>query len=392
MKTHSKLGAAVIGMNIGEHHARAYQESPHVDLKAVCALSKKTRSRCKQELAVDVYEDMDELLARDDIHLVSVCTPDYTHREVAEKVLAAGKHMLLEKSIALTLDDADAIIKQADGTGTICTVGFEFRVNPVMLALKQLLESGELGEFKAMSLYYWRGPFRYNKSSRWIQRLECSGGVLVSEACHWFDLMRWFGGEVQDVQCNAQTQIHAETEYEDIAYAHLRFANGTHAQMSHSLAGFGTALIVWIFGTEASAWAYVKPMDGEDPFLGLGEPGEFGRVAVTSGYPHGEEERVRLLDGVRVATFGPEARELANIKDYAMDYAARVAGNEKPLCSLDDGRRSLEISLAARASALDGGQRVELPLSATVGEKATAGFLVEETMQRERTARPDSLA
>ena len=389
MNTHNRLGAAVIGMNIGEQHALAYQKSPHVDLKAVCAVSDKTRNRFGQELSVDVYEDMNDLLARDDIHIVSVCTPDYTHREVAEKVLAAGKHMLLEKSIALTLEDADAIIEQARGAGTICATGFEFRVNPVMLALKQLLNSGELGDFRAMSIYYWRGPFRYNKSSRWIQRLECSGGVLVSEACHWFDLIRWFGGEVQDVQCNAESQIHGETDYEDVAYAHLRFANGTHAQMSHSLAGFGTALIVWIFGTEASAWAYVKPMDGEDPFLGLGEPGEFGRVALTSAYPNQEEERARLLDGVRVTTFGPEAREIENIKDFAMEFAARVAGNKAPLCSLDDGRKSLEISLAARASALDGGQRVKLPLSSADSEKATAGFLVEETMQRERTARPE---
>lgn len=382
-----RLGAAVIGLNIGEYHAQGYWESPDVELRAVCALTQATLDRVHQRFPVDTYQNMDELLARDDIHIVSVCTPDYTHREVATKVLRAGKHMLLEKAIALTLDDARAIVDEAERAGTTCSIGYEFRVNPVLSRMKALFDGHHLGELKALSLYFWRGPFRYSKSSRWIQRSECSGGMLVAEACHWFDLFRWFGGEVADIQCTAKPDILHETDFEDIAYANLRFASGAVGQMSHTLTGFGAALLVWAVGSEASAWGYVKTMEGESPFLGLGWPGEYGRVAVIPGYPREDAERLRLVEGVRVNTYGIEAQEVENIKDYARLFAACVARGEQPPVTLEDGLKSLEVALAARASSLEEGSRIALPLSPAMHSKATQGFLVEGTLEREQSAR-----
>jgi predicted dehydrogenase len=128
-------------------------------------------------------------------------------------------------------------------------------------------------------------------------------------------------------------------------------------------------------------------MDGEDPFLGLGWPGEFGRVAVVPRYPHRDPERELLLEGVRVDTFGIEAREVENIKDYARQFAACVAEGRQPPITLEDGLKSLEIALAARTSSLEDGDRISLPLSASAHAKATDGFMVQGTVDRERNFR-----
>jgi predicted dehydrogenase len=378
------LGAAVVGLNVGRLHALGYWESPYVELRAVCDLVPEKLEWVRQQVPVDTYQDLETMLARDDIHLVSVCTPDYTHREVATQVLRAGKHLLLEKPIALTLDDAQAIMQEAARAGTICSIGYEFRINPVVQTLKALLGEGGLGELQAISMYFWRGPFQYGKSSRWIQRAECSGGLLVEEACHWFDLLRWFGGEVSEIQCYGAGGILPETDFEDVAFANMRFASGAIGQMSHVLAGFGTAFLIWVIGTRASAWGYFK--ETESPFLGLGWPGEYGRVAVIPGYPRTDADKPRLLEGIRVRTFGIEGKEQENIKDYAKLFAACVAQGRQPPVTLEDGYKSLELSLAARASSLTGGARVRLPLSPDDQARATQGFLTANTVAREKEA------
>lgn len=378
------LGAAVVGLNVGRLHALGYWESPFAELKAVCDLVPERLEWVRQQVPVDIYQDLAALLSRDDIHLVSVCTPDYTHREVATEVLRAGKHLLLEKPIALTLSDARAIMEEAERADTLCSIGYEFRVNSVVQTLKDLLEAGDLGELRAISMYFWRGPFQYGKSSRWIQRVECSGGLLVEEACHWFDLLRWFGGEVSEVQCYGVGGVLPETGFEDVAYVNLRFASGAAGQMSHCLAGFGTALLLWVVGSRASAWGYFK--ETESPFLGLGWPGEYGRVALIPGHPRTDADKPRLLEGVRVRTFGIEAKEQENIKDYAKLFAASVAQGRQPPVTLEDGYRSLELSLAARASSLTNGARVRLPLSPDDESRATEGFLTKDAVAREKEA------
>jgi len=378
------IGAAVVGLNAGLRHVLGYLDSPHVELKAVCDLVPDKFAAVQQLAPVDTYRDLDEMLARDDIQLVSVCTPDYTHREVATQVLRANKHLFLEKPIAQTLDDAQAILAEADKAGTYAGISYDFHVNPVIAGIKELLDSGRLGQLKNLVLSYWRGPFFYSKPSQWIQRLECSGGLIVAEACHWFDLARWLGGEIREVQCQGIGGIHPETDFEDIILANVQLTSGAVAQINHSLGGFGTAMLVWAVGTESSAWGYIK--EDESPFLGLGWPGEFGRLALIEGHPRTDAEKLRFEDGVLVRSFGVEARESDNTSRHAQLFAACLADGAPPPVSLADGLQALEISLAARASALQSGASVSIPLTSEMHQLATSALLVEGTMARERRA------
>lgn len=383
------LGAGVVGLGVGKTHCLGYAESEHVELRAVCDLVEERIEWAQERFGVDAYREADELLSREDIQVVSVCTPDYTHREMATKALRARKHVLLEKPMALTLADCEAIASEVESAGVVLSVDYEFRINPVVQELKRLVDSGELGEIAALSLYNWRGPFQYGKPGRWIQQLPCSGGMLVQETCHWFDLLRWFGGEVEEVSCLATDRILPETEFEDVAYANVRYRSGAIAHVTHVLAGFAPALLLWAFGTRTSAWAFIRPwVHGQSPplFLGLGNPGEYGRVAIAEGYPHSDEEKAELLDTVRVTTYGIQALERENTKDLVRKFAECVATGGVPPVSLEDGIRSVELSLAARASSLKGGAPVRLPLDLEAVALATEGFLTTDTLAQERKA------
>jgi predicted dehydrogenase len=383
------LGAGVIGLGVGRTHCLGYAESEHVELRAVCDLVDERREWAQERFDVDAYREADELLIRGDIQVVSVCTPDYTHREMVTKALQANKHVLLEKPMAITLPDCESIARQVERAGVTFTVDYEFRFNPVVQELKRLVDSGELGRVAAISLYFWRGPFQYSKPGRWIQQLPCSGGMLVQETCHWFDLLRWFGGEVENVSCQSTDRILPETQFEDVAYANVRFRSGAAGHVTHSLAGFAPVLLLWVFGTRTSAWAYVRPwIHDQNPalFLGMGNPGEYGRVAVAQGYPHTDEEKRRLLDTVRVTTYGSQALEQENTKDLVLTFAECVATGSTPLVTVEDGFRSVELSLAARASSLKDGAPVRLPLSQEMAELASEGFITTDTLIQEREA------
>jgi predicted dehydrogenase len=187
-----------------------------------------------------------------------------------------------------------------------------------------------------------------------------------------------------ELDCHGLGDILPETDFEDVAYVNMRYRSGASAQMSHVLAGFGTALLIWVVGTEASAWGYLK--GSEAPFLGLGWPGEYGRVALAPGHPHREADKARLLEGIRVQTYGIEASEPENIKDFVKLFAQAVAEGKPPQVTLEDGIQALELSLAARASSLDAGARIPLPLSSAAHARATAGFLLHNAVDRERRA------
>jgi len=111
-------------------------------------------------------------------------------------------------------------------------------------------------------------------------------------------------------------------------------------------------------------------------------------VAVVDGYPHTDEERLRLVEGVQVTAFGRNAWDVKCVKDYTKLFARCVAEGKQPLVPLEEGLKSLELSLAARASSLQEGKRVRLSLTPAMHAKATGGFLVEGTLERERAARP----
>ena len=334
------LGAGVIGLGVGRIHCEGYTESEDVELKAVCDISEERLKKAEKDFGVQGYKDVDSFLEREDIDIVSVCTPDYTHTEIALKVIESGKHLLLEKPMALTIEDCYKIENAIKNRGVVFSIDYEFRLNPVISKLKEIIDSGAIGRMAGVSFYYWRGPFEWTKPQRWIQKEKYSGGMIVEETCHWFDLIRWFGGEVKDIHCLTNGWVYSISDFEDIAYINCRYKSGAIAQLSHVLTGFDYLFNLWVFGTKGSAWAVQK--DDKHSYLGVGENEFYGLVST----------KLHTSKEINVKKFcTDECREYKNIKEHAKYFAHCVATGKEPLVSAEDGRKSVELALAARKSA-----------------------------------------
>lgn len=147
MQTAARTGFALVGAGVfGSRHAQAYSRHPWVDFVAVCDLAgERARQIAEQYGARTVYTNVDELLKEPDVVAVSVATPDSAHRDVAIACAQAGKHILVEKPLATTVEDAEAIVRAAREAGVILMVDFHNRVNPPFVAAREAIRRGDVG-------------------------------------------------------------------------------------------------------------------------------------------------------------------------------------------------------------------------------------------------------
>lgn len=338
------MKAGVIGLGIGKLHCEAYAKAKGVQLVAVCDLVEERLVWARNTYNVDTYKDVDEFLRREDIHMVSICTPDFTHVEIAKKVARSSKHILLEKPMALTLADCDIIIREVKKAGVICSIHYEMRLHPVIKEIKELIKSNRLGKIAAFSIYDFRQPFARDKVGKWIQKENLCGGMLVQETCHWFDLFRFLSEtEIAELQCYKNDWVHKDFDFEDIAYINCRFKDGSIGQISHTLAGFDDSLILWIVGTKGTIWALIK--------LGIPGKASFGKFGgFVTMKKHSTSRRPNRE--VAIKKFGKGCQERLVILERVRYYAEfEVTGKKPILSSMEDGKISLALSLAAKKSA-----------------------------------------
>jgi len=313
-------------------------------------LDEELLSRRWEELGIRVYDDVRAVAEDPEIELVSLCTPDDTHEPYGIMLLEAGKHLLLEKPVALSVEAAGRLAAAARANDRRISVGYEMRVNPAVLKIRELMGAGAVGEVRAFSLYQYRKPFRRDKWQKWIQKRERSGGLLVEETCHWFDLARFLTGkEIAHVHCVGSDRVHADFDYEDIAFIQGSYADGSAFQIGHALTGFDFSLTIQIYGDRGTIWCGLKAdphslLDGgQSTYMGIVS---WGPVNAAPG------------DGSFV-TFGDEAREGGNIADNVARTVRSLRDGTPFVAEFDDGLRSLQIALAARNS-LESGESAEV--------------------------------
>ncbi|MCX7598120.1 MAG: Gfo/Idh/MocA family oxidoreductase [Armatimonadetes bacterium] len=199
-------GFGVIGAGVwGETHLMAYAADPYARLVGVCDINAElARQRAEQYGAEMWTTDWRELLARDDVDAVSIVTPDFLHREMAVAAAEAGKHVLLEKPMATSMEDAEAIAAAARKAGVLLMVDFHNRWNPAMVQIKQAVDAGELGELQVASI-------RLNDTI-WVPTGMLSWGgnstVVWFLGSHSVDLVRWlFSDEVARVYAVSRSKV-----------------------------------------------------------------------------------------------------------------------------------------------------------------------------------------
>lgn len=186
----SQVGFGVIGAGIvgGAWHAHVYHHLPRAELIAICDLDEaRAREVAQRYGAPVVYTDYRDLLARDDIAAVSIATPDFAHREIAVAAAKAGKHILVEKPLATTTEDAEAILRAVDEAGVKLMVDFHNRVNPAFVTSRQAVLNGELGELKYIYARLSNTAFVPTQMLPWASK----SSALWFLASHTLDMACW---------------------------------------------------------------------------------------------------------------------------------------------------------------------------------------------------------
>lgn len=186
----SQTGFGVIGTGIvgGAWHAHVYHRLPQSQLVAVCDLDEGRAREIAERYGVPhVYTDYRDLLARDDIAAVSIATPDFAHRHLAVAAAQAGKHILVEKPLATTVEDAEAILEAVEEAGVKLMVDFHNRVNPPFVGARQSVMGGELGELKYIYARLSNTTFVPRQMLPWADK----SSALWFLASHTFDMSQW---------------------------------------------------------------------------------------------------------------------------------------------------------------------------------------------------------
>ena len=192
------LGAAVIGLGVGKNHCEGYAKHPGAKLLAVSDMLDDRLNWAKEKYNVNVYKDYKKILARPDIDVVSIATPDFTHAKITIEALESGKHVLVEKPMALKLEDCDRMIKAAKKSGRKLSVDFQHKAEPIYKKMKSLVDDGTIGNVVNISRTLWRGSFLV-KLGRWIQKRKYAGDMIFEEIIHSIDFARGLIGDISEV-------------------------------------------------------------------------------------------------------------------------------------------------------------------------------------------------
>ncbi len=323
----------------GAHHARAMKTCDRARLAAIAVRSEASQARARTEHPeAAVTGDYRALLARDDVDAVDIVLPSHLHVETALAALEAGKHVLLEKPMALDVRDCDRLIAAAESRGLVLAVGHELRLSSLWGQVRDLIDAGAIGTPRYVLIELWRKPYRPGADG-WRYDLDRVGNWILEEPIHFFDLARWYlssCGEPESVYAVSSAKRADRPELEDNFSATLRFPGGAYAVISQSLAGWEHHQIAKVTGTAGAVWAaWSGALDRTfHPTYSLRLQRDGGEV---------EELPVPRIPG-----------EVYELEDEIARFVAAVAGETRPAADGRDGRWSVALCAAAAESARSG--------------------------------------
>ncbi len=228
-----KVRIAIIGSGrMGQRHAEAYKKIKHVQLIGFAdEIKDSARSLAKKFNSKALT--IDQIILDKNIDAVSVCTPNAFHAEICIRMLRSKKHVLVEKPIAIKLNDCDKMIRAAKQNGVKFMVGQTYRFYPSSIAAKKIIDSGKIGSIKIIQIHGVDPGFIPGKGKmpEWFGKKE-SGGGLLFDLIHAVDLMRyWLDTEISEVSVPITDKIHRNVNVEELALVVLKFKNGSAASI-----------------------------------------------------------------------------------------------------------------------------------------------------------------
>jgi len=231
-----KLNFAIMGCGrIAQRHAEHIVKAGA--LSAVCDIDNSKAKELADKYGAAWYGDLEEMLsANPGIDVVSVCTPNGLHAEHSMLALKAGRHVLCEKPMALSVKDCSAMIHAAERANKRLFIVKQNRFNPPVIAVKDLIDQGKLGKIYSVQLNcFWNRNADYYKNS-WKGTKDLDGGTLYTQFSHFIDLLYWFLGDVESVTANTGNFHHQGLiEFEDTGVVILKFLSGAIGTINYTV-------------------------------------------------------------------------------------------------------------------------------------------------------------
>jgi len=354
---------ALIGCGrIAVNHVKAVLNN-HLEFVAACDTDisqiDKLFAKCGVEdaAAVKRYADYKEMIEKNNLDLVAIATDSGSHAQIALNCIAHGIHCIIEKPIAMSIADADDIIRLSEEKGVKVSACHQNRFNLAVQKMRGALEAGRFGKLSHGSVHVrWNRNADYYTQASWRGKWKTDGGALMNQCIHGIDLLRWMmGNKAVEVYGQTRRQFHDYLEAEDVGMAVVKFENGT---------------VATIEGT-----TNVYPQNLEETLYLFGETGTVKLGGKSTNH----------IDIWQFADEAAEDKEAEGLKEAAAnvygnghtslyaDMMDAIESNRKPYVDAEAGRNALELVLAIYKSQKEG-RPVRLPLGEFGTDKMAGVF------------------
>ncbi|MBD3306654.1 gfo/Idh/MocA family oxidoreductase [candidate division KSB3 bacterium] len=345
-------GFGIVGLGlIADFHAKAIEATGKGQVVACCSRNQEKADAFGAKYTCQGYTDMDEFLRHPGLEIVTLCTPSGFHLEPALAAATAGKHLIVEKPLEITLDRCDQIIAACEKHTVKLAGVFQSRFSDVAKVLKTTLDEGRFGRLVLGDAYVkWYRSQQYYDEGGWHGTWKLDGGgALMNQSIHAIDLLQWFMGPVESVSAFTGTVGHERIEVEDVSVAALHFKNGAFGVIEGTTAIYpGFLKKLEISGTQGSAvleeenlnvWAFADERAEDAAIL--------EQFAATTDSGGGAADPGAI-------SFQGHQRQFA-------DFIDALETGRSPLVDGLEARKAVEIILAIYQSAREG-RRVTLPV------------------------------
>lgn len=322
------FGFGLIGCGrISKNHLEAIAAIPDAKLVAVCDIDESALKLCQDKYGCLGYKNYKEMLTNPNIDIVNICTPSGFHARQGLDSIQAGKHVIMEKPMAMSLYEADALITAAKHNHVKLGVVHQNRFNKAVVKLRKALEDGSFGQLThGSAVVRWNRNEDYYKAAPWRGTWEHDGGCLMNQSIHNIDLLQWMMGPVVSVFAYTATKMRP-IQGEDVAVVVLKFQN-------EALGTIETATTIYPKNLEATLNIF----------------GSKGTVVI-GGMSMNKLESWRFPDQNEAAEIAESTEEVPNVYGFGhagiiQDMIKAIMENRQPAISGDEGRKALEIILA----------------------------------------------
>ena len=342
---------ALIGCGrISPNHLEAAINN-HLEIAGVCDIIPENINKLLQKLEINVntykkYINYKEMLEKEKPELVAIATESGKHAQIALDCLDAGANVIIEKPIALSLEDADKIIEKSKEKGLVVCANHQNRFNKSIQKIRQAVEKGQFGKmlYGTAHIRWNRGPDYYSQA-QWRGTWKQDGGVLMNQCIHNIDLLRWMlGDEVEEVQAYTDNINHEYIQAEDLGLAIVKFKNGSYGIIEGTTNVYPKNLeeTLYLFGQKGTVKAGGKSVNIIEKWIFQDDKDDPEEV---------KKNNSEMPENVYGFGHTPLYKDVINA----------IQTHTKPLVDAEAGRRALELVLAIYKSSAEG-KPVKLPL------------------------------